>query len=103
MYRMYLCILYTTLLYVRAVQLLCTCVLHVQCTHVVVPPQGKRGRLGARSKYVDVLNPGGTSKSDPVPPPAALGAPLISGGQFSGTFFVPQQLPQGTLHVYMYM
>lgn len=47
-------------------------------------------RKGARSKYVDVLNPGGSVSSTEVAPP-----PLImtaAGGQtFTGCLFVPQQ------------
>ena len=68
--------------------------------------QGRRGRLGTRSKYVDVMNPGETAgggggSGGPPPPP---GPPLMSsmpgimGQPFPGSFFVPQQ--PGT---YMYM
>ena len=59
----------------------------------------KRGRLSARSKYVDVLNPGGTSAasdSQPPPPGPPLMAAMMSGSNaqpFTGTFFVPQQAP----------
>ena len=69
--------------------------------------QGRRGRLGARSKYVDVLNPGGAAgggdggggggggrEGGPPPPPTF---PLMSSmpgtmaQPFTGSFFVPQQ------------
>ena len=74
----------------------CTfCYNHSTCTFQV----SKRGRLGARSKYVDVLNPGGTSAasdSQPPPPGPPLMAAMMSGSNaqpFTGTFFVPQQAP----------
>lgn len=60
----------------------------------------RRGRFGARSKYVDVLNPGGSGKdsnSQAPPPPAPVGLSVPLGGAsqppFSGNFFVPQPIP----------
>ncbi len=78
-------------------------------THTHTHTQGikSRGRLRARSKYVDVLNPEGSSKSqsDSLPPPGPLGAPLMSGGQFSGSFFTPQLPVAGLciLSLYYYL
>jgi len=56
----------------------------------------KRGRLGARSKYVDVMNPGGTASESSAPPPIGMmGAPHMTPGQLPGSFFVPQLPPGG--------
>ena len=62
----------------------------------------QRGRRGLRSKYVDVLNPGGPNTSSssiggpPPPGPPLMGTVMPGPPQpFSGTFFVPQQ-PPGT-------
>lgn len=65
-----------------------------------------RGRAGARSKYVDVLNTGGSSgggtgpQPGPAPPPGPGPPPMMLGGTmggaaqpFSGSFFVPQPVP----------
>ena len=68
--------------------------------HAFIPLQGVR--KGRHSKYVDVLNPGGTTKSSssqpPPPPPSALGPVGVgllggSGQPFPGNFFVPQPIP----------
>ena len=60
-------------------------------------------RRGLRSKYVDVLNPGGTNTSSsntggpPPPGPPLMGTMMPGPPQpFSGTLFVPQQ-PPGTI------
>ena len=62
----------------------------------------QRSRRGLRSKYVDVLNPGGSKPSGsggggpPPPSPPLMGAMMPGPPQpFTGTFFVPQQPPDG--------
>ena len=61
----------------------------LQCTIHFYIQSMMRGRLGIRSKYVDVLNPGGVGSAPP--PPAPLMMPGVPPQSFSGTFFVPQQ------------
>ena len=58
--------------------------------------QGSRShRLGARSKYIDVMNKGGTGSSaavnvpPPPGPPFMGGAPNATSQPFTGTFFIP--------------
>jgi hypothetical protein len=56
---------------------------------------GPRGRLSARAKYVDVLNPAGSrnssTQSSVVPTPAVPGfTNPMPNQQYSGTFFVPE-------------
>ena len=50
--------------------------------------------LGARSKYVDVLNPGGTtghSAAAPPPPSVPMMVPVMPTAMTQPKFFVPQQ------------
>ena len=84
------------------VSIIILCQLMIILHGILCLQRNRRG--GLRSKYVDVLNPGGTKSSSGGPPPP--GPPAIMSGPpqpFSGTFFVPQQPPGkttcGGLHV----
>ena len=72
----------------------------------------QKSRRGLRSKYVDVLNPGGTNTSGsgntggppPPPGPPLMGAMMPGPPQpFSGNFFVPQQPPGTRSYMYSYL
>ncbi|XP_077324370.1 protein transport protein Sec16A isoform X8 [Lithobates pipiens] len=49
---------------------------------------------GARGRYVDVLNPGGSKPTSTVPPPADLFAPLAP-MSIPSNLFVPNSVPEG--------
>ena len=52
------------------------------------------GKKGVRSKYVDVMNPGGKTvggASTQAPPPAMAPPPMMSGSGVPPSFFIPQQ------------
>ena len=58
----------------------------------------KRGRLGVRSKYVDVLNPSGTGGGAPsAPPPGPLLGPT---GPLPASTFLPQQPTPGKFYTF---
>ena len=71
---------------------------HISCWCYFFLQGGRRGRGGARTKYVDVLNPGGGGTISQAPPPPALapvglGMPLGGSQPFTGNLFVPQPIP----------
>ena len=69
-------------------------------TGVPLQGVGKSRRLGARSKYIDIMNQGGAGgpTAAPPPPPGPPPMSVVPGASlrpFTGTFFVPSPV-EGT-------